>query len=215
MYANRLGFYPPAPSFPQPSGPISPFPANTFPMYSGLTIDLPGFNFAVPQEVGEWIEMGRTALDVWGKIQAGAGGCWRGYPKSGIPPCAGTPDFDAIHRAFSRISEGEARAFATLVRNVNDGRGPKSKADLLRKDCLPIWVKAAMGGGDCVSSKDPSIPGRLQAIVAEYGHPEQPGEFLPAGLPSLDMPGGKTAVAVAALLAAFFLVPAIFGRKGR
>jgi len=108
------------------------------------------------------------------------GSCWTGFNKNlGDPPCADTPNMDAVVRAVQKAPDAEINAILAVLAATNSGRGPKSRADLLRPECVWAWVRAMMGGGDCRASKVPEQPQMLHNLVEKYGAPENPWQELP------------------------------------
>ncbi len=150
--------------------------------------------------------------------------CWGGYNNHPqISPCPNTPDYAAVARAVSRAPDATIGKLIGYLLGGNDGRGPKTRAELLRPECLPHWTKAVLGGKDCRASRYPEAPAFLRSMVATYGGPQAPGESLPgATIPGGFIPGGLAVPAaggagmgIVAAGLALLVLPKLFGKKTR
>jgi len=164
---------------------------------------------AAAPTLGFWqVALTTAGKAAWDAYQ-GQGQCWTGYNKKMEEVCPGTPDYDAVARAVQKASDAEIKAIIGVLKATNSGRGPSSRSDLLKPECLPNWVKAMMGGGDCRASKIPEQPQMLLDLVERYGAPENAFQELPgSALETLKQPA-NIAPLVAGGLALFFL-PKLF-----
>ena len=149
--------------------------------------------------------------------QSSAGGCWTGYNKLATkPPCPNMPNMDAVVRAVERAPDSEIQKIIAVLLATNSGRGPKSRADLLRPECVYNWVMAMQGGGDCVASKVPEQPQMLYDLVATYGAPATEADLIPGSAieGARDFVGSRQGAATlaAAALVALFFIPAVRGK---
>lgn len=174
------------------------------------TAGTPGDEYTLPEEIGEWYELGQETADLWSRL-TGSSHCWRGYGNRPFAePCPGTPSYDAVARAVARAPQADIDKLIGYLRGGNDGRGPKSRAELQDPKCLPFWVKAVLGGKGCVNSKYPNAPTWFKDFVVAYGAPQTPTETVP-GSAIPDVPGlvkqtgAAGAAAAAAILALIFL----------
>lgn len=144
---------------------------------------------------------------------SGASHCWTGYDvRPFLEPCPDTPNYDAVARAVARAPDTEIAKITGLLLAANGGRGPKSRADLARPECIPFWVKAMLGGKGCQATKFPEAPGMLLNFVKYYGGPMTKEEEVPgSSLPETLGRAGSITGALAAGMALLF-IPRLFGK---
>ncbi len=171
-----------------------------------------------PERGGEWWRMIPEVWEIWEGVTGGDTGgkkCWTGYSvRPFSEPCPDTPDYDAVMRAVERAPDADVNRLIDYLLDANSGRGPKSKAALLRPECVPFWVKAILGGKGCIASKFPEAPAFFLAMVRTYGAPGSEADLYPgSSIPPAGIAGIGTVPLVAVALALFFLVPALLKRR--
>lgn len=208
MYNNQLGIY--TGGSPYGGGPGIP----TGPTLPG-GIQLPPFDW---DSAPDWWELGQQAKEIWEQTVGGSGGGgapWSGYDNRPFTqPCPGTPSYDAVARAVAAAPQPAIDQLIQYLRDANQGKGPKTRAELAKPQGIPYWTKAILGGKGCVASKFPEAPDWFRSFVAEYGAPQDPGDTEPGS--GIDLPPVASAnigVALAAAAAALFFVPRILGRR--
>lgn len=166
----------------------------------------------VPEEVEDWIELGQRTLSIYEKI-SGISHCWRGYGnRPNKEPCPNTPNYDAVIRAVRRGPQTDIDQIITYLLQGNDGRGPKSRAELADPKCVPFWTKAILGGKGCVNSRFPEAPDWFRAFVRAYGAPQDPTEYYPgSSIPETVKQGAANLAPIVAAGLAVILLPRILG----
>lgn len=170
------------------------------------------------QGLGWVTAVAQAAAAAWQVWEQTEGDCARGFNKP-VPPdaiCPGTPDYDSVSRAIQRATDAEILAILGTIKATNNGKGPNSREELLKPGCLPRYVKAMMGGGDCRCTKVPSQCDMLPNLVAKYGRAQTAAEEVPGSgiIPELASGApGQLALAAGLAIAALFVVPALM--KGR
>lgn len=168
-----------------------------------------------------WFQAALLAIPVvtnaYSSISGGDSGqsnCWGYNNRPFGEPCQNTPNYDAVARAVDRAPDSEIRILIAYLLGGNFGKGPKSRADLQRRECIPFWTKALLGGKDCKASRYPNAPEWFDGFIRSYGEPETVAEETPghtvAGLPI------KSATVLPLLLAAgaFFILPRLLKTQG-
>lgn len=157
-------------------------------------LDLPDIDLG---GIRDWIGF---AVDTWQRFsdQLDPNVPWSGnYDNQPLHPvCNGTPDFAAVQRAMGRIPDEEVAWITQTLRQGNDGNGPTTRGELANPATLPYWVKAIMGGRDCVNTRFPEAPPRFVELVAEHGEPS----VLESGFGTVGGKGLLVAGALAALI---------------
>lgn len=140
--------------------------------------------------------------------------CWRGYSNQGLKyPCPNTPNFEAVLRAVERAPDSEIQQIIQYLKRAKDGRGPSNRQELMEVKCLPKWVKALLGGGDCQASKFPEAPIWFRDFVATYGAPETPDEEQPGT--TVDQAIQRAGISLGALAAAGALAYVVATQLGK
>ena len=145
---------------------------------------------------------------------AGQSDCWGYNNRPFSEPCANTPNYDAVARAVDRAPGAEINILISYLLGGNFGKGPKSRADLARRECIPFWTKAIQGGKDCRASRYPDAPAWFLAFVRAWGEPltaeeENAGSSV-AGIPVKS----ATVLPVVAAIVALIVLPQILKKGG-
>jgi len=82
-------------------------------------------------------------------------------------PCPGAPDPRRAAVAAA-VAPAEAEKIRKLLQEGNSGWAPTVQ-EMAVPDYALLWVNAAMGGDDCVSTRFPQLTGMLQNFVLQYG----------------------------------------------
>lgn len=191
--------------FTMPGGPSLPtFPGSEpYPGAPSSSFDIFGVDIG---QAAEWWQISQEVLDVWGDITAAyAGDAPWGYDNRPMDVCPGTPNFDAVFRWTQKAPESEISKAVKYLRDANNGKGPKNRAQLATKESLPYWVKALMGGKGCVASTFPEAPTWFRASVHEYGAPDTPEDLIPGFSAIADVPVSPILAVGGALLAVLLL----------
>lgn len=173
---------------------------------------IPGVS--LPSSPGEWIELAPAVVDAWNAFSgepSGSSGCWAGYDNRPLTqPCPGTPSFDAIYRAVETAPDSQIQKLVAYLKGGNQGKGPRTRAELMKKECLPNWAKAIMGGKGCVASTYPEAPAWFRNFVGTYGAPKEEADTFPGS--ALLKKDNRTLLALAAAGVVVFFVPRLLGK---
>lgn len=173
----------------------------------------------IPGEGEDWwtglVDVGvEYGPQVWDAVTGGdIGGeaCWTGYANRAITePCPGTPDYQMVKRAVERAPGAEIAILIAYLMGGARGKGPKTRAQLARPECIPFWTKAILGGKGCIASTFPDAPDWFLEFVVKFGQPtaedaEDPGSSIVTGIRKPE----TMALLTAGVLAVVFLPKAL------
>lgn len=173
---GQYGFTLPGSGSPFPTGPGLPtqFPSGSS---SSMSFLPEGYSWA------DVLQLAPDVVSAWNEVTGGDSGgssCWSGYNNRPFTePCPDTPDYDWVARAVERMPDADIRKLVSYLVGANYGKGPKTRDQLARRECLPFWVKAILGGKGCVASTYPEAPSWFKEKVAQYGAPQSLEDLIP------------------------------------